>query len=258
MGQNLDKILLSIDRLTRSEVEGLAARVDARAKLLASIALLVAMLSVPLEQIGRIALWSVPIVMAALVCGVNYLRVAKFSLVVLPFVAFVGLFNVIYDREPRWVVAGIIVTQGWVMALSMMLRAMLSVQIIVLLMRTTGVYALCHAMRRLRVPELFVVQLLFLFRFLSLMISELQAMTRAADARSAGIKRYPIGLWGRLVAELLLRSVRRAKAIERAMAARMWSGGAILFENKMQWRMVDTMFLLLTLVVAVGLRIVKF
>ena len=258
MGQSLDKILLSLDRLTLSEVEGVASRVDARAKLLASLSLLVAMLSVPLEQIGRIALWGVPIVVVAVVCGVNFFRVAKFSLVVLPFVVFVGMFNVLYDREPRWVVAGVVVSQGWVMALSMVLRAMLSVQVIVLLVRTTGVNALCRAMRRLGVPELFVAQLLFLFRFLSLMVGELQSMTRAADARSAGIKRYPIGLWGRLVAELLLRSVRRAKAIERAMISRLWNGGAILFEAEAKWRWSDTLFLAVWVAMVLGLRMVKF
>lgn len=258
MSRNLDMIRYALERVAESEVGGAAQVLDARAKLLASLIFLGTMLSVPIVQVGRIAVWALPLMVVALACGVSYLRIAGASLAVLPFVAFVGAFNIVYEREVVCVVAGIAVSRGWAMAIGMVLRALISVQAILLLVRITGVQAICRAMQRLGVPAIFAAQMLFVYRFLSLMIRELQSMMRAVDSRSAGRRNYPLRLWGQIVAELLLRSTRRARAVGRAMESRLWDGGVVGCGEESKWRLSDTMFLGLFGGVTMILRLMKF
>ena len=75
-------------------------RTDARSKLLVTVVFLVTMLSVPLCRLPELLLFFVfPIVTCAM-GGLSYGTIFRRSLVVLPFVVFIGVFNLFYDREP--------------------------------------------------------------------------------------------------------------------------------------------------------------
>ena len=65
--------------------------------------------------------------------GLRYGPIFRRSLVVLPFVAFIGVFNLFYDREPVFRVGALVVTAGWISFLSIILRGLLSVQALLVL-----------------------------------------------------------------------------------------------------------------------------
>ena len=181
-------------------------RTDARSKLLVTVAFLVTMLSVPLCRLPELLLFFVfPIVTCAM-GGLSYGTIFRRSLVVLPFVAFIGVFNLFYDREPVFRVGALVVTAGWISFLSIVLRGLLSVQALLVLISSTGYYGLCRSMQRLGVPAVFTTQLLFVYRYLYVLIEEAAAMQQARDARSFGRKSYPLKVWGTLVGQLLIRT----------------------------------------------------
>lgn len=190
-------------------------RTDARSKLLVTVAFLVTMLSVPLCRLPELLLFFVfPIVTCAM-GGLSYGTIFRRSLVVLPFVAFIGVFNLFYDREPVFRVGALVVTAGWISFLSIVLRGLLSVQALLVLISSTGYYGLCRSMQRLGVPAVFTTQLLFVYRYLYVLIEEAAAMQQARDARSFGRKSYPLKVWGTLVGQLLIRTFDRAERISR-------------------------------------------
>lgn len=221
----LQYVLSELDALERSAGRrSLLQGFDARAKLLVTVVFLVSMLSVPLVRPSEILLFALfPIVTAAM-GGLSYGTLFRRSLVVLPFVAFVGVFNLFYDREPAFAVGALVVTRGWVTFLAIILRGLLSVQALLVLISGTGFYRLCRAMQRLGVPSLFTTQLLFVYRYVYVLIEEAMAMQRARDARSFGRKSYPLRVWGTLVGQLLIRTFDRAERIGRAMLARGFTG----------------------------------
>lgn len=218
--------------------------IDARAKLLATVAFLVTMLSVPLVRLEVLLLFFVfPIVSAAL-GGLRYGMIFRRSLVVLPFVAFIGVFNLFYDREPVFRIGTLVVTEGWVTFLSILVRGLLSVGALLVLVYTTGYYRLCRSMQRLGVPSVFTTQLLFVYRYLYVLIEEAMAMQRARDARSFGRRSYPLRVWATLIGQLLMRTFDRAERISRAMLARGFTGripdGV---SERPAWNVRDSVFL---------------
>lgn len=64
-------------------------------------------------------------------------------------------------------------------------------------------------------PAVFTTQLLFVYRYLFVLIEEAAAMQQARDARSFGRKSYPLKVWGTLVGQLLIRTFDRAERIRR-------------------------------------------
>lgn len=218
---------------------------DARAKLIVTAVFLVTMLSVPLYRLSEILLYFVfPIVTAAR-GGLNYLPIFRRSLIVLPFVAFIGVFNLFYDREPIFRIGMLPVTAGWISFLSIILRGLLSVQALLILVYSTGYYRICRSMQQLGVPSVFTTQLLFVYRYIYVLVDESLAMSRARDARSFGRKSYPLKVWGTLIGQLLIRTFDRSEAIGRAMLARGFTGTipAAIYPRT-PWRMRDTRFLI--------------
>ena len=141
-------------------------------------------------------------------------------------------------------VGALVVTAGWISFLSIVLRGLLSVQALLVLISSTGYYGLCRSMQRLGVPAVFTTQLLFVYRYLYVLIEEAAAMQQARDARSFGRKSYPLKVWGTLVGQLLIRTFDRAERISRAMLARGFTGRIPegVFECP-AWKIRDTLFL---------------
>ena len=117
-------------------------------------------------------------------------------------------------------------------------------QALLVLIGSTGYYRLCRSLQQLGVPAVFTTQLLFVYRYLYVLIEEAAAMQQARDARSFGRRSYPLKIWGTLVGQLLIRTFDRAEQISRAMLARGFSGRIPegVFERP-AWRMRDTLFL---------------
>lgn len=245
MKNGLQHVLCVLDAMERSaRMQSPLHRTDARAKLLVTLVFLLTMLSVPLSRLPELLLFFVFPIVSCAMGGMRYGTVFRRSLVVLPFVAFIGVFNLFYDREPVFRVGALVVTAGWVSFLSIILRGLLSVQALIVLIGSTGYYRLCRNMQRLGVPAVFTAQLLFVYRYLYVLIEQAMAMQQARDARSFGRKSYPLKVWGTLVGQLLLRTFDRAERIGRAMLARGFSGRipAEVFERP-AWKMRDTLFL---------------
>ena len=89
--------------------------------------------------------------------------------VVLPLVMAVGLFNPFFDRAPMLAVGGVAVSGGVISMLTLMLKGVLCLMASFLLMATTGIDALCAALRRLHVPAMLVTLLLLTYRYVGVM-----------------------------------------------------------------------------------------
>ena len=76
--------------------------------------------------------------------------------VVLPLVMAVGLFNPLFDRAPMLALGGVAVSGGVISMLTLMLKGVLCLSASFLLIATTGIDALCAALRMLHVPGMLV------------------------------------------------------------------------------------------------------
>lgn len=245
MKERLQRLLCTLDDVERAaQSRSPLHDMDARAKTAAATLYLVAMLSVPLVRLSELLLYALFPIAAAAAGGIGYGTVFRRSLAVLPFAAMIGMFNPIYLRDTVFSMWGMNVTEGWIVFVSILVRGMLSVQMLIVLIRTTGYLRFCRSLQRLGVPTLFTSQLLFVFRYLRLLSEETLEMLRARDSRGYGRRSYPLGMWAETVGQLLVRSLERAERIHDAMLARGFTGRIpATGSDGERWRRRDTAIL---------------
>lgn len=207
-----------------AQCSSLLHRLDARAKLLVTLLFLIIMLSIPLADLGQLILFSIYPIIISSIGRISYGTIFKRSLMVLPFVLFIGIFNPVIDRQTVFYIGGVGITAGWISFISILLRGVLSAQAVFLLIYTTGFYNVCRGMQQLGTPTLFTTQLFFVHRYIFVLLQEALNMHRARAARSFGRRPYSIRMWGTFVGQLLIRTLERSQRIYHAMLSRGFSG----------------------------------
>lgn len=201
-----------------------AHRLDARAKAVVTLAFVGVVMSFPPCAISALTPFLLyPVALLSL--GRIPLRpILGRLLVAAPFALAIGLFNPLLDRQPVLAVGPVLVTAGWLSFASILLRFALTVSAALALVACTGMTRLGAGLEQLGVPRVFVVQLLFLYRYLFVVADQGARMKRAVELRAPGPRPLPLRVYGPLVGHLLLRSMDRAERIHRAMAARGFDG----------------------------------
>ncbi len=216
---------------------------DPRAKLLVTVlfaATVVSFDKYALTAMVPLALFPMVVIATGRV-PVGYLL--RKVLLVSPFAVLLGLANPFLDRGVAVTFLDVPISGGWISFGSILLRFVLTVSAALLLVAVTGFQRLCAGMARLGVPEAVVVQLLFLYRYLFVLLAETQRLVRARSLRSAGPAAQSLASYGPMVGHLLLRTLARAQRIYQAMSCRGFDGhlrGEIL----PAWSGKETFFLL--------------
>ncbi len=173
------------------------------------------------------------------------------------FALMLGIANPILDREilvhlGSWQISG-----GWVSFTSIMIRFSLTAGVALLLVMTTGMYNISKGLQKLGVPQIFVMQLFFLCRYLFVLTDETSRLVKARAARSFGKKGLGISVFNNMLSTLFMRSIDRAERIYIAMKCRGFDG-AIRTTTKMQWSPIDTLFMMTWVLLFVFFRFVGF
>lgn len=136
----------------------------------------------------------------------------KRLLMVQPLIIGIGILNPIFD--PR----------GWITFASIMIKSGLTITVCLVLVSTTGLNKIAQALRTLKVPSIFVLQLLLTFRYISVLIEELARMLRAYSLRAPQQKGVRLKDSGSFAGQLLLRTFDRAQRVYDSMRLRGFNG----------------------------------
>ncbi|ADD67106.1 cobalt ABC transporter, inner membrane subunit CbiQ [Denitrovibrio acetiphilus DSM 12809] len=193
-----------------------------------------------------------PVVMIS-VGGLPLWYIVKSVLIVSPFAVLVGIFNPIIDHSVVAHVFGVDITGGWLSFLSILLRFVLTVSSVLVLISLTGFNSVCGALERLRVPKPFVVQLMFLYRYLFLLVEEAGRMIMARTLRSFG-RGDGFRVYTSLLGHLLLRAMDRAQRIHLAMYSRGFSGNIHMIKRS-RFGLKDALFVIIWVSIFILFRI---
>lgn len=149
--------------------------------------------------------------------------VLKRILMVQPLILGLGILNPWFDHG-TFMLGGAVFSAGWLSFLSIVLKGGLTVAASLLLIATTGMGPLGSALRQLRVPKLFVLQLLLTYRYIAVLIEEVSRMLRAYALRAPKQKGVQFSAWGSFAGQLLLRTFDRAQRVYQAMKLRGFQG----------------------------------
>jgi cobalt/nickel transport system permease protein len=212
----------AMDQMARLDTP--AHRLDPRAKILATLAFIGVTVSFGRYEVAALLpllLFPVALLAVGRVPAVFILRKLLFAL---PFVLFVGLLNPILDREVLLRLGPVGISGGWLSFGSILLRSSLTLGTALALVAVTGMPAIGAGLERLGAPRVFVVQLLFLYRYLFLLGEEALRMVRARAQRSFDGRGTGWRSTASLLGHLLLRTLDRAERIYTAMKARGFRG----------------------------------
>ena len=231
-------------------------RLDARVKIIASVLFIVCVVSFPKYELsGLMPFFLFPLFLT--VSGdIPISAILKKILVISPFVLLIGIFNPFLDQEVMFRVAGIGISGGILSFCSIMLKFVLSISTALLLVATTSFLGICEALSRLKIPDIFVTQLLFIYRYLFVLLEEAFKMVRARDARSYGNKGYGMRAFTNILSVLLIRTLQRAERIYGAMIARGFEG-KIMRARTQTINMTDISFLFVSGAACILLRYVN-
>lgn len=251
----IEKSLIILDSMTTGGARGYF-QVDPRSLLLVTVIYLCFMLGVPSLHIDILLWYAVYPIIAAPLLGLGYGSIFLQSLIVLPLVLLLGAFNPILDKTVIATHGNLNITQGWLMFFGIIIRGLLSMQALLILIRSIGFVGIVRAASRLGVPRFLVTQLLMVFRYIRVLIEEGLTMKSARDARSYGNKHLKIKMWGVLIGQLFLRSVDRAERVHRAMLARGFTGEMPFeYSEQPKWNWSATIYLVAWSIVFLFLRL---
>jgi cobalt/nickel transport system permease protein len=202
---------------------------EPRGKLLAFTALIVGVLSIPLD---RGSLFFVYFFATAVLMGISQIPLPYImgrTLVILPFIVLASL-------AVPW--------KGFYGIGILFVRAILCLMLLILLTNTTRFVELMRGLRKLGCPQILVMNLSFLYRYLFVLTEEAMRMKQARDCRRVG--RAPFGeelkILSSMLGTLLIRSFERAERMHFAMLSRGYSGDfPVLSPRRFSWH--DLVFL---------------
>lgn len=164
--------------------------------------------------------------------------------IVLPLVCLIGVFNPFFDRIPVEL-GGIRINAGVLSMVTLMMKGVFSVLASYLLISTTSIEKLCYAFRLLHVPRMLVNQILLSYRYVTLLMEEVNRTTQAYALRAPKQKGVHRKAWGSLVGQLLLRSMDRAGTVYESMTLRGYNGEFRYWEQTVRMRWQDVVYLLI-------------
>lgn len=210
-----------LDDLARKET--VVHRIHPLIKLLTTVIYLTVVVSFGrYEIIGLLPLLFFPVLVITL-AELPLLPILKRMLLVAPFVIGIGILNPVFDHQV-FVVGGLTISRGWITFFSVFLKCILTVSAGLLLIATTGMDRLASALRILKIPRLFVLQLLLTYRYISVLMEEVSLIWRAYSMRAPQQKGIHRRVWGSLIGQLILRTFERAQRVYQAMCLRGFTG----------------------------------
>lgn len=230
-----------IDRLSYRDT--IIHRLDARVKVIATMCFIIAVISYPKYEVLRLSPFFLFPVLLITLSDTPFLFILKKIIIVSPFAVFIGIFNPLFDPKTVALSDGIYISKGWVSFLSIILKFTLTISAALLLIATTSFAGVCNALNKLGVPEIFTLQLLFLYRYIFVLMEEGMRIVRARDLRSFNGRGSGIKVFVSLIGVLFIRTVERANRIYKAMLSRGFNG-KIKVIKKSSFGIADIIFLI--------------
>jgi cobalt/nickel transport system permease protein len=250
----IDRAMMQLHAIDReAAADGWLQAIHPVSKLLVTLGYLVVLLSFHKYDLPGVLVMGVYLIVLSLLGDVSLRLMGRRIWLLLLLVGLLGLANPLFDRQPMFSISGITVTGGMVSMLTLMLKGVFSMSAAYLLVVTTTMDDICHALRCLRVPAVLVTILMLAYRYLMLLLKETGRLRAAYSMRAPGQRGVSFRVWGSMVGQLLLRSVDRAEMVYGSMQLRGFQG-EFMPRNKKPARLSDYLYAFIWMMLFVVIR----
>lgn len=188
-------------------------------KLLTTVIYLAVVMSFGRYEISKLLPFIFFPLVVALLAELPLMPIVHRLLMVLPLIIGIGILNPIIDNQTITIL-GVDFSRGWLTFFSLFIKCIVSVSAGIILIATTGMNRLAVAMRMLKIPKIFVLQLLLTYRYITVLMEEFLRMTQAYSLRAPNQNGISKNNWGSFAGQLILRTFDRAERVYQAMLLR--------------------------------------
>lgn len=232
--------------------DNLIYRLDPRTKLIFSLVFLILMVLTPIKEIERFGFYLALILTIIFIARISPACIFKRSIIVLPFVLVVAGLAVFFTegrvfKEIDFALFKLRLTyEGITILLNVLVKSWLSVVTLTTIMLTTSFEDLLRGMELLKAPQIIVVMMSFMYRYIFVLIDEAYHLMQARNVRYFGgrcLAQVPV--LGNMAGTLFVRTYERAERIYAAMAVRGFTG-RMRSINVLKFSFTDFLFLMVT------------
>ncbi len=206
-------------------------RLDARIKVIGLLAGILVCVGTPAQSYFAFCVYAFSLLVIVALSKISPYRIFKRSLVVLPFILMIAVFapflktGQVAGGYSLGIFRSATVVTPALVVWNVTAKALLSMLMVIVLTSTTPFPELLQALRKLRVPDIFVMLLSFTYRYLFVMIDEFQRMRRALASRGwQGKWIWHAKVIGQLIGVMFIRTYEKAERIYVAMISRGYDG----------------------------------
>ncbi len=196
-----------------------------------------------------------PVLMMAM-AEIPYKPLVSRILIALPFSFFAAISNIFFEKTVAFQAFSVLITFGMISFTSIIFKTILTVMAVLILVSTTPVTKVARELIRIRVPKIFVIQMMLTYRYISVLIEETGNMITAYHMRSPKQKGIEMDHMGTFAGQLLLRSFDRADRIYYAMKCRGFDG-EYRFAGSNKLNAVDWIYMVTLTGLFIGMRFIN-
>jgi cobalt/nickel transport system permease protein len=223
-------------------------RLDPRTKLVASLAFILAVVLTPASNWRIFTIYFCMIAIMLALSKVPPIYVLKRSLVIFPFVLLIAIF-IPFLKEGQiagsynvWLWQISVTYSGLFILANVVVKSWLSILALILLSSTTRFDDLLKALGQLGVPQVMILILSFMYRYIFVLADEVMRIQQARDSRNyGGSWLHHIKTIGHMVGTIFIRSYERGERIYAAMLARGFDGRVSTW-HKLRFKQADAYF----------------
>lgn len=222
-------------------------------KFILTITYISLVVSIDKYNIGGVIGMSIYPVFLLIICDIPFKDTFKKLKIVLPFILLIGIFNPFFDNKVLFTINDIKISTGVISMITLVIKGILTILVSYLLIATTTIDKICYSMDKMHLPKIFITEVLFIYRYVTVLIKEASKIIEAYSLRAPNQKGINYKAWGSLLGQLLLRSIDKAENIYESMSLRGYSGN-FYYSYNIKYNKKDYIYFIIWLVLFITMR----
>lgn len=250
----LNKALYEIQSIEElSSRDYLVNKIHPLIKFILTITYISLVVSIDKYSIGQVIGMSIYPIILLITCDISLKDTFKRLKIVLPFILLMGIFNPFFDNKVIFTINSIKISAGVISMITLIVKGILTILASYLLIATTTIDKICYSMDKIHLPKIFITEVLFIYRYITVLIKEGSRITEAYSLRAPNQKGINYKVWGSLLGQLLLRSIDKAESIYESMSLRGYSG-KFYYSYNIEYNKKDYIYFIIWLAIFITVR----
>lgn len=160
------------------------------------------------------------LLVTGILCDISFVKGFRRLKYIFLLLLIMGIANPILDRQIVFTMGKLPISGGMVSMATLWIKGVFMVYAAYFMVVRIGMEGLCQALRTLHMPAIFITLITLTYRYIIVLLREIERMWTAYHMRAPGQKGVHVSAWGPFLGLLLFRSMDRANQIYDSMQLR--------------------------------------